>query len=87
MHASACSLVFSRKEEIRSLCGAKSGLAKHLGFSVQETNRHPFGTRWGGYPLWNVLDNQHPCYSGFKLNKLEAEKCNRACQTMSLLPR
>ncbi|WP_152623492.1 hypothetical protein [Aneurinibacillus migulanus] len=27
--------------------------------SVRETNRCPFGTRCGGYPLWIVLDNQH----------------------------
>ncbi|WP_139188835.1 hypothetical protein [Aneurinibacillus migulanus] len=26
----------------------------------RETNRRPFGARCGGYPLWIVLDNQHP---------------------------
>ncbi|ERI09648.1 hypothetical protein HMPREF0083_02278 [Aneurinibacillus aneurinilyticus ATCC 12856] len=25
-----------------------------------ETNRRPFGTRWGDDTLWNVRDNQHP---------------------------
>ncbi|NME98273.1 hypothetical protein [Aneurinibacillus aneurinilyticus] len=57
MHASACSLVFSHKKEIRPLRGTKSGPAKHLGLSVRETNRHPFGARCGGYPLWIVQDN------------------------------
>ncbi|WP_235496298.1 hypothetical protein [Aneurinibacillus migulanus] len=46
----------SRKEEIRPLCGAKAGPAKHLGLSVRETNRRPFGARCVGYPL----GNQHP---------------------------
>ncbi|MEZ2737422.1 hypothetical protein [Aneurinibacillus aneurinilyticus] len=30
--------------------------------SVRETSRRPFGARCGDDPLWNVLDNQHPCY-------------------------
>ncbi|MED4731547.1 hypothetical protein P9597_26110 [Aneurinibacillus migulanus] len=29
--------------------------------SMWETNRRPFVVRCGGYPLWIVLDNQHPC--------------------------
>ncbi|KIV53739.1 hypothetical protein AM501_07250 [Aneurinibacillus migulanus] len=66
MRASAWSLVFSRKEEIRPLCGAKAGPAKHLGLSVRETKRRPFGARCGGYQLWIVLDNQHPCYKLFR---------------------
>ncbi|MED0894248.1 hypothetical protein [Aneurinibacillus migulanus] len=28
--------------------------------SVRETNRRPFWARCGGYPIWIVLDNQHP---------------------------
>ncbi|WP_276915639.1 hypothetical protein, partial [Aneurinibacillus aneurinilyticus] len=34
---------FSHKEETRPLCSARAGPAKHLGFSVRETNRRPFG--------------------------------------------
>ncbi|MED0709517.1 hypothetical protein, partial [Aneurinibacillus aneurinilyticus] len=34
---------FSHKEETRPLCGAKAGPAKHLGLSMRETNRRPFG--------------------------------------------
>ncbi|MEZ2735171.1 hypothetical protein [Aneurinibacillus aneurinilyticus] len=51
---------FSHKEETRSLCGARAGPAKHLGFSMRETNRRPFGARCGGDLLWIILDNQHP---------------------------
>ncbi|MEZ2734086.1 hypothetical protein [Aneurinibacillus aneurinilyticus] len=48
---------FSYKEETRPLCGAKAGPAKHLGLSVWETNRRPFGARCGGDLLWIIL----PC--------------------------
>ncbi|MEZ2733089.1 hypothetical protein [Aneurinibacillus aneurinilyticus] len=51
---------FSHKEEARPLCGARAGPAKHLGFSMRETNRRPFGARCGGDLLWIILDNQHP---------------------------
>ncbi|MEZ2737521.1 hypothetical protein [Aneurinibacillus aneurinilyticus] len=34
---------FSYKEETRPLCGARAEPAKHLGLSVWETNRRPFG--------------------------------------------
>ncbi|MEZ2737370.1 hypothetical protein [Aneurinibacillus aneurinilyticus] len=51
---------FSYKEETRPLCGAKAGPAKHLGLSVRETNRRPFGARCGGDLLWIILDNQYP---------------------------
>ncbi|MEZ2737475.1 hypothetical protein [Aneurinibacillus aneurinilyticus] len=51
---------FSHKEETRPLCGARAGPAKHLGLSVWETNRRPFGARCGDAPLWITLDNQHP---------------------------
>ncbi|MCP1357895.1 hypothetical protein [Aneurinibacillus migulanus] len=43
------------------LAGAKSG---SLHFPVRETNRCRFGARCGGYPLWVVLDNQHPWNGG-----------------------
>ncbi|WP_218187794.1 hypothetical protein, partial [Aneurinibacillus migulanus] len=39
---------------------AWSGQKVVLYASVRETNRRPFGARCGGYPLWIVLDNQHP---------------------------
>ncbi|MEZ2736157.1 hypothetical protein [Aneurinibacillus aneurinilyticus] len=52
---------FSHKEETRPLCGARAGPAKHLGLSVRETNRRPFGARCGDDPLWIILNNQHPC--------------------------
>ncbi|WP_235496182.1 hypothetical protein [Aneurinibacillus migulanus] len=51
---------FSREEEIRPLCGAKAGPAKHLGLSGAGDEPTPvWGTVWW-YPLWTVLDNQHP---------------------------
>ncbi|MEZ2732826.1 hypothetical protein [Aneurinibacillus aneurinilyticus] len=53
---------FSHKEETRPLCGAKAGPAKHLGLSVWETNRRPFGARCGGDSLWIILDNQQVLY-------------------------
>ncbi|MED4731723.1 hypothetical protein P9597_27040 [Aneurinibacillus migulanus] len=58
MHASACALVFF------SQGGSKAAWPRQkaaLYASVQETNRRPFRARCGGYPLWIVLDNQHPC--------------------------
>ncbi len=52
----------SHEEETRPLCGARAGPAKHLGLSVRETNRRPFGARCDDDPLWIILDNQHPWY-------------------------
>ncbi|MEZ2734031.1 hypothetical protein [Aneurinibacillus aneurinilyticus] len=57
---------FSHKEEMRTLCGARAGPAKHLGITVRETNRRPFGARCGDDPLWIILDNQHPWYLNFE---------------------
>ncbi|MCI1693625.1 hypothetical protein [Aneurinibacillus aneurinilyticus] len=51
---------------MRTLCGARAGPAKHLGITVRETNRRPFGARCGDDPLWIILDNQHPWYLNFE---------------------
>ncbi|ERI09551.1 hypothetical protein HMPREF0083_02392 [Aneurinibacillus aneurinilyticus ATCC 12856] len=50
----------SHEEETRPLCGARAGPAKHLGITVRETNRRPFGARCDDDLLWIILDNQHP---------------------------
>ncbi|WP_235496443.1 hypothetical protein [Aneurinibacillus migulanus] len=39
---------FSRKEEIRPLCGAKAGPAKHLGLSLFVSTRMFCGPAWLG---------------------------------------